>query len=418
MSFDVPAALRHARALQRVMTLRELVEVTHEAVVEQSRYRHAWFALVDSETATHARLIEFAGARALREIAFAACPRIPIAGDPMMAAIVQGRAPVVVEDARTHPHTNKAIVEQLGNRTIVNIPLLLGDEILGSLGVGTFGDEGVLPPTAEELEALSVLGMQLAATHSRLQLLERQKESDRARRELERHLESLQRVEMVGLLASGVAHDLNNYLTVIQAHVDLLRGVDARSLDALRQATARSRDVTRQLLALGRVQAPRREAVALGSHVESTVQLVRPSMPVGVELVVELADAPPVDADPVQLDQVLANLLLNARDAVGDHGTIRVEVDEQVLEPAFVSSHEWAREGRFGRVRVRDDGCGIAPENLARVFDPLFSTKSRGTGLGLAVVSRVVRQHDGLVHCDSAPGKGSTFDVYLPAAPT
>lgn len=416
MGFDVSAALRHAKALQRVLTLRELVEVTQEAVVELSRYRHAWLALVESEGATHARLIEFAGARALREIAFATCPLIPIGGDPMMAAILQGRAPVIVEDARTHPHTNKEIVARLGNRTIVNVPLLLGDVVVGSLGMGTFGDEGTMAPTAEELEALSVLGTQLAAAYSRLELLERQRESDRARRELERHLESLQRVEMVGLLASGVAHDLNNYLTVILTNLDLLRSADPRILGDLRLATTRSREVTRQLLALGRAEAPRRETVLLAGHVEATLQLLKPSMPTGVDVVVELTDAPPVQADPVQIDQVLANLVINARDAVGERGTIRIGVDEQILEPDFVATHEWARAGRFGRVRVCDDGCGIAPENLARIFDPLFSTKSRGTGLGLAVVSRVVQQHDGLVRCASTPGEGSTFEVYLPAA--
>jgi signal transduction histidine kinase len=117
----------------------------------------------------------------------------------------------------------------------------------------------------------------------------------------------------------------------------------------------------------------------------------------------------------VQVDQVLANLVLNARDAVGPAGLIRIGVDEQVLSAEFAGAHPWARPGRFGHVSVSDDGCGIPPEHLERIFDPLFSTKSRGTGLGLAVVSRVVQQHAGLIHCDSTPGCGTTFDLYLPA---
>lgn len=149
---------------------------------------------------------------------------------------------------------------------------------------------------------------------------------------------------------------------------------------------------------------------------ESTLTLVRSSLPRGVQVLVERGAAPAVQGDPVQIDQVLANLLLNARDAVGPRGTIRVGVDEQVLGQDFVQAHAWARPGRFGRVWVRDDGAGIAPEHLPRIFDPLFSTKRSGTGLGLAVVSRVVQQHEGLVHCDSAPGRGTTFDVYLPAS--
>lgn len=406
----------HAGALQRVTGLGELVEATHQAVVELSRFRHVWLALFESLDATHMRMVQFVGGQALGELVFATCPLVPIKGDAMMEEIVAGRAPVVVDDAQTDPRTHKDIVRKLGNRTLVNVPLVLGTELWGTLGVGTFGDEGVMSPTATELEALTVLSMQVAAAYSRWQLLEQQRESERARRELERHLESLQRVEMMGVLASGVAHDLNNYLTVIQSGLAQLHGVDPELLADLRLASVRSSEVTRQLLALGRAQVSRREPVALGAHVESTVQLVRPSMPQGVQLVVEPASAPTVEADPVQVDQVLANLLLNARDAVGDRGTIRIGVDEQVLEQDFVAQHRWARPGRFGRVQVSDDGCGISPENLARVFDPLFSTKSRGTGLGLAVVSRVVQQHDGLVHCDSTVGKGSSFAVYLPAA--
>ncbi|MFZ5442415.1 MAG: ATP-binding protein [Myxococcota bacterium] len=415
LMIDFHAALRHAGALQRVVTLRELVEATQRAVVDQTRYRHAWLALFESEGATHARLVEFAGAREVSELAFATCPLMPIAGDAMMEAIVSGRAPVVVDDARTDPRTNKDFVARIGNRTIINVPLVLGNELWGALGVGTFGDEGVMPPTSTELEALTVLGMQLAAAYARWQLLERQRESERARQDLERHLEALQRVELMGVLASGVAHDLNNYLTVIQSGVDLVTSNEPGLIEDLQLATARAREVTRQLLTLGRAQAPRREPIQLGAHVESTVQLVRSSIPRGVRVIVERTAAPPVEGDPVQIDQVLANLLINARDAVGERGTIHVGVDEQVLGSDFAQTHAWARPGRYGRVWVRDDGCGIPPENLQRIFDPLFSTKTRGTGLGLAVVSRVVQQHAGLVHCDSAPGRGTTFDVYLPA---
>lgn len=417
MTLDVQAALRHAGALQRVTNLRELIDATYEAVVELSRFRHTWLALFESQGATHMRVVQFAGGAALGDLVFATCPLVPIQGDPLAEAIVTGRAPVVVDDAQHDPRTNKDIVTQLGNRTLVNIPLVLGTELLGCLGVGTFGEEGVMPPTVDELEALTVLSMQVAAAYSRWQILEQRRETERQRRALERHLESLQRVEMMGVLASGVAHDLNNYLTVIGGGLaQLEEGFDPEVLADLRHASQRSAEVTQQLLALGRAQAPRRELVRLAAHVEGTLQLVRPTMPRGVAVVVELVDGPVVEADPVQVDQVLANLLLNARDAVGERGTIRVHVDEQVLGRDFAAQHGWARPGRFGRVRVCDDGHGIAAEHLARVFDPLFSTKRDGTGLGLAVVSQLVRQHEGLIHCDSTVGKGSTFAVYLPVA--
>lgn len=414
MTIDFAAALEQAGALQRVTTLRELVEVTHKAVVERTRYAHAWLALIEPSEPDWARLIQFEGTAHLGELAFATCPRIPIVGDPMMEAILAARMPVVVEDACRDPRTNKDFVEQLGNKTLINVPLVMGTEVLGSLGVGTFGQEGVLVPTQDELEWLMVLGMQLAAAYSRLQVLDERHTMEQAHAKIERQLESLQRIELMGVLASGVAHDLNNHLTVIQSGLDLVLEGQLDLLEDVRLATARAREVTHQLLTLGRAGSTRREEIDLFYHLNRTVQLVRSSLPRGVTVLIEGGSAA-VEGDPVQIDQVLANLLLNARDAVTAGGTIRVGVDELTLSADQLGHHAWARPGRYGHLWVKDDGCGIASENLERIFDPLFSTKSRGTGLGLAVVSRVIQQHEGLVRCESTLGAGTSFDVYLPA---
>lgn len=414
MSLDYQALLRHAGALQRVVTLRELINVTWEAVRAQTRYEHVWLVLLEPEDPGYARLVEFAGS--MEEVALAQCPRIPIAGDEMMAEIISARAPVVVVDARTDPRTNKQIVERLQNRTIINLPLVLGPTALGALGFGTYGDQGVMAPTDAELEALSLLSVQFAPALGRLQFLEQQRKDLEARTRLEHHLETLQRVELMGVLASGVAHDLNNYLLVVRSGITLLAEGD-RAPDLLEDvtlATNQACDVVKQLLSLGRSQAPRRQPLDLNARVASTLQLVRSSMPHGVKVSHEARPVPLVQGDPVQLDQVLANLVINARDAVGRAGEIAIEVDEQVLGPDFVAAHRWARPGRFGHIGVRDTGSGISPEDLEHIFDPLFTTKSRGTGLGLAVVSRVVEQHQGLLHCQSSPGVGTTFDVYLP----
>lgn len=414
MSKNLHAALEDAGALQRVLSLGELVEAAHLVVARRTRYRHAWLALFEPE-ATHARVVQFAGAR--REVVLRECPLVPIAGDPMVEEIRAGRSTVVVVDACSDPRTNKDIVARVGNRSIVNVPLVLGQDLLGALGAGTFGDEPLVTPTAEELELLSLLGAQLASAYSRLRIAEQEREDADARARLERHLESLHRVELMGVLASGVAHDLANYLGVIRTNVEFLEG-EGRDLALLRQvglAAERATGVTRQLLALGRAQADRRVPVDLNERVESTLHLVRPALPRGARVQHAAGPAPRVEAVPAQIDQVLANLVLNAADAIGAAGSIEIGVDERVIGPDFVREHPWARPGRFGHVSVRDDGCGIPPEHLPRIFDPLFSTKSRGSGLGLAVVSRFVEQHAGLVHCRSAPGAGTTFDVYLPA---
>jgi signal transduction histidine kinase len=421
MSIDFRAALELAGALQRVTTPRELVEVTRDAVVAKTRYRHAWLALFEEHDPTHARLVEFAGDGPIAELAFSTCPLMPIAGDPMMEAIRFGGEPVVVDDARIDPRTNKDFVAKIGNRTIINVPLVLGDRLLGSLGVGTFDDEGVQAPSPPELEWLTVVGMQLAAAYSRLMVLDGRHALEQSQVKLERHLESLQRVELMGILASGVAHDLNNHLTVIQSGLDLIVQGHRDLVEDVRLAAERAREVTHQLLTLGRASAPRREEIDLRTRLARTVKLLRPSMPRGVQVLLEEGSAT-IEGDPVQIDQVLANLLINARDAVGSSGTIRIGVDERELDPTLPSpplpASQAIAKGRYGHLWVSDDGCGIAPENLDRIFDPLFSTKSKGTGLGLAVVSRVVQQHAGLVLCDSTPGRGTTFEVYLPVAPT
>lgn len=416
MAIHLNEVLRHASVLQRATTLRELVQLALDAVRSGTRYRTAWLALVEPEDPGFFRIVQVEGMA--QEVVLARCPKVGIEGDAMLAELVEGKSPVVVLDARTDPRTNKAMVAALGNRTLLNVPLVIDPTVVGSLGIGTFGDEGVLPPTEDELETLVILATQLAGAYTRIMLLDKQRQDAEARQQLERHLESLQRVELMGVLAAGVAHDLNNCLTMVQANLGLLDtamlGPDADAVDAALHATRRASDVVQQLLSLGPAHAQRRERVDLNARVASTVRLVHSSIPHNVTLTHEPGSAPLVDGDPVQIEQALANLIINARDAVGAKGQIVVGVSERELNADFVRSNRWARAGRFSRVQVRDTGVGIPQDVLVNIFDPLFSTKTSGTGLGLAVVSRVAQQHDGLIHCESTVGAGTTFELYFP----
>ena len=416
MAINLNEVLRHAGKLQRATTLRELVELTWDAVRSGTRYRTAWLALVEPENPGFFRVVQVEGVA--QEVVLENCPQVAIAGDAMLAELVEGKAPVLVLEAATDARTNKAMVAALGNRTIVNVPLVLGPVLIGALGVGTFGDEGVMAPTSDELEVLVVLGTQLAGAITRMALIDKQRQESDARQQLERHLESLQRVELMGVLAAGVAHDLNNCLSMVQANLGLLDtamlGPDADAVDAALHATRRASDVVQQLLSLGPAQAQRRERVDLNARVASTVRLVHSSIPRNVTLTHQAGTAPLVDGDPVQIEQALANLIINARDAVGSRGEIVVGVCERELSSDFVRGNRWARAGRFSRVQVRDTGGGIPADVLPNIFDPLFSTKTLGTGLGLAVVSRVAQQHGGLIHCESTVGAGTTFDLYFP----
>lgn len=418
MAINLNAVLRHAGSLQRATELRELVELTWQAVRSETRYRTAWLALLEPEDPDHFRVVQVEGSK--QELVLEHCPRVSIAGDAMLAELVKGLAPVLVLEAAEDPRTNKAMVVALGNRTILNVPMVLGPVLVGALGVGSFGDEGVLVPTDDEIETLVILATQLAGAFTRMALIDKQRHEAVRRQQLERHLESLQRVELMGVLAAGVAHDLNNYLTVAQANLGLLElstsHGDISLVDAAIHATQRASDVVQQLLALGRAQSPTRAIVDLRARVASTVRLVRSSMPANVMLTLEDGGAPPVAGDPVQIEQALANLLINAREAVGPSGCIGIGVSERELRSDFVRENPWARAGRYSCVHVSDSGGGIPVEVLPNIYDPLFSTKSAGTGLGLAVVSRVVQQHEGLIHCESEVGTGTRFELYFPIA--
>lgn len=413
MALSVEAVLKHSSDLQQARSIGDLMRVTDAAVTALTRYRTVWIGwFEDDETV---RLLGMTGVLT----SWDTLPLIPRRADVMLEEISKGGHPVVVSDARTDPRTNKEQVARFGSRTIVNIPVILAGRVRGALGTGSFGDEGVVEPTQEELEALVIFASQLAPAFDRVKALEAQERAEKKTRDLQGHLESLQRVELMGVLAAGVAHDLNNLLAVVLMSLDSIDrtklGDDADALADATKAIDRMRDVAQQLLQLGRRDAGPHSTVDLVQKVATTVELVRPSLPLAVTVVQQHDGTPQVDGDSVQLEQALANLVINARDAVGLQGRITLQVDERVLDLVSASKVRGGRAGRFARVRVSDDGPGIPLDLQERVFDPLYTTKPTGTGLGLAVVSRIVEQHHGFLSVDSSPDAGTCFSMYLPA---
>jgi PAS domain S-box-containing protein len=242
--------------------------------------------------------------------------------------------------------------------------------------------------------------------------------------ELQRQLAQAQRIESVGRLAGGVAHDLNNLLSPVIAYTDLLlstaqAGSEAvADLSEIKRAAERARDLTRQLLALGRKQVLDVHAVDLRQEVVRLERLLRLALREDVRLELRVPPAlGPVRVDPSQLDQVLMNLAVNARQAMPGAGTLVVELADEDLDDQTSRPHPEIPAGRWVRLSVSDTGVGMAPEVLQRVFEPFFTTKrGEGTGLGLSIVHGIVSQHGGHVAVDSRPGRGSTFHVYLPRA--
>jgi PAS domain S-box-containing protein len=243
------------------------------------------------------------------------------------------------------------------------------------------------------------------------------------RRELESQLRHAQKMESVGRLAGGIAHDFNNLLTAITGHGDLL----AQSLDpndplqvdvsAINAAAARAAALTRQLLAYGRQSLLRPEPVDLNAVISDIEPMLRRLIGEDIELRTELApDLGWVQADVGQLDQVILNLVVNARDAVSGGGSIVLSTADVELAEADLAEHPGAREGRYVTVSVADSGVGIDEATRARIFEPYFTTKDRGrgTGLGLATVLGIIEQSGGHIDVVSSVGAGSTFRVYLP----
>ena len=249
------------------------------------------------------------------------------------------------------------------------------------------------------------------------------KRAEAEREKLEEQLRQAQKLEAVGRLAGGVAHDFNNMLQTILGTTELLltdaEPEDPRTADLheIMAAARRSADLTRQLLAFARKQTIVPRVLNLNDMVANMSKMLARLIGEDVRLVWRPgAGLGPVKVDPSQLDQILANLAVNARDAIGGVGTLTIETANAELDATYCQAHPDVVPGAYVMLLVADTGCGMSQETLAHMFEPFFTTKQqgKGTGLGLATVYGIVRQNNGVIDLVSEPGKGTTFRIYLP----
>jgi PAS domain S-box-containing protein len=242
----------------------------------------------------------------------------------------------------------------------------------------------------------------------------------------EEHLLRAQRMESIGTLAGGIAHDLNNILSPVLMAVEMMQLGDvnpesARWLAMIRENAERGADLVKQVLTFARGLEGERVTVQVKHVIKDLISVLSETLPKSITLKYDIApELWVISADPTQIHQVLMNICINARDAMPNGGTLRIRAQNIHLDENYARMHPEAQPGSYVLITVEDTGFGMSEETRKRIFDPFFTTKEigRGTGLGLATATTIVKSHSGFMNVYSELGKGSSFSIYLPAAET
>jgi signal transduction histidine kinase/ActR/RegA family two-component response regulator len=340
-----------------------------------------------------------------------------LAGD--VDALRRGEPQII--DVRALPPSPEAdALLSSGVHVYMVVPMITAGELIGSLSFG--GDQALFPE--EQVSIAREVATQLAIALGQARLVEKLKGSYAELQQAQAQLAQSQKIEAIGQLAGGIAHDFNNLLTVIGGRSSLLlmrmRPDDPARKDVdLIQATAqRAADLTRQLLAFSRKQVLEPKPINLKALVAGVTPILRRLIGEHIEIViVSNDDAGQVMADPGQIEQVIVNLVVNARDAMPEGGTLTIETTiHTVPEAGRRGQDRDVPPGEYVTLSIRDTGCGMDAATMARIFEPFFTTKEpgKGTGLGLSTVHGIVHQSGGRLALDSAVGRGTTFTIYLP----
>jgi len=341
--------------------------------------------------------------------------------NPMVQRVVQNGAELILKTQ------SEATQERVGPPGCVSrgavsqmvAPIRNRTRVIGVLGVNSFVFNAY---TQQDLMTLQTLADHCGGALERIRAEDALHKSEATQKRLEDQLRQSQKMEAIGQLAGGVAHDFNNILTVIQGHASLLlagglAGAGARSAQQIGQAAERAAGLTRQLLTFSRRQVMQPRRLDMNEVVCNMTQMLGRILGEDITLQLNYSSQPAVvQADASMMEQVLLNLAVNSRDAMPKGGRLVIQISSQLIqaEPLAKLSHPY--DGTFVCLRVIDTGCGIPRENLPRIFEPFFTTKAlgKGTGLGLATVYGIIKQHEGWIDVESEPGAGTTFKVFLP----
>ena len=327
---------------------------------------------------------------------------------------------LVISDYSMPPFTAMQALEILKRRNL-DLPFIIVS--------GTIGEETAaiaMKSGAHDFLTKDKLTRLGAAVERELRDAEERRERKKAEEALRRSEEQLrqsQKVEAIGRLAGGIAHDFNNLLTIINGYTELLLarlpGNDkmSRDVNEIRKAGQRAASLTRQLLAFSRKQILEPKVLDLNAIVVELEKMLRRLIGEDIRLTIApAADLRRIKTDPGQIEQVIMNLVVNARDAMPQGGNLTLETSNVVLDQAYAARHVGVRPGAYVMLAVSDTGCGMDKEAMAHIFEPFFTTKApgKGTGLGLSTVYGIIKQSGGNVWAYSEPGRGTTFKIYLP----
>jgi len=365
--------------------------------------------------------------------------RAPLREHPHIRSSLESGTAVVLSDTQTETLTSaeRQVVDARGLRTILYLPLMVGTHPTGTLILASTGTprtfeaddiavcQGFSGHAAQTIENARLYESTRRFAEALEREVEQRKHTEEERHALQARLTQAEKMESIGRLAGGVAHDFNNMIQAIIGNTGLvledlpLDSPFRENLEEVSKAAERSADLTRQLLAFARQQTIEPTVIDLNATVNGMLRMLRRLIGEGITLAwLPGTHLSPVRMDPSQIDQLIANLCVNAKDAIGDRaGRITIETRTVTVDDSLPVGPDKRAPGEYVVLSVRDDGCGMDADTLAHIFEPFFTTKGigKGTGLGLATIYGVVEQNRGFITVSTELNVGTTLCVHLPA---